>query len=109
MYYHLDIENQIRKIMSKVKESDLENKNSSGDLIDFTDVEIYKNLLASEDCISFRNKAAFSLTLNTDGISPYKHSNLTIWPVFLVINELPIEIRFSIDNVILAGNFYNNL
>lgn len=27
MYYHLDIDNQIRKIMRKVKKSDLEKKN----------------------------------------------------------------------------------
>jgi len=30
-------------------------------------------------------------------------SKLTIWPVFLVINELPIESRYCIDNIILAG------
>ena len=105
MYYHLDIDNQIRKIMSKVKESDLGKKSCDGDLVDITDGELYKNLLASEDCNLFKNKSAFSLTLNTDGISPYKHSNLAIWPVYLVINELPLETRFSIDNTILAGKF----
>jgi hypothetical protein len=26
-----------------------------------------------------------------------------MWPVFLIINELPQEVRFSIGNIILAG------
>ena len=39
--------------------------------------------------------------LNTDGASFCKKSKLTIWPVYLVINELPT--KFSLENVILAG------
>ena len=104
MYYYLDVENQIQKIMNKVKLSDLDNKNLTDDLFDITDGSIYKKLLESEDGHLFANKKAFTFSLNTDGISPYKKSKLTIWPVFLVINELPLETRFSIDNTILAGN-----
>ena len=29
---------------------------------------------------------------------------LSIWPIILIINELPIEIRFCIENIIIAGN-----
>jgi hypothetical protein len=35
--------------------------------------------------------------LNTDGISICDKSNLSIWPVYLAINE------FNIDNIIKAG------
>ena len=62
-----------------------------------------KKLLKSKHGNEFKNQLAFSFLLNTDGISSMKKSKLTIWPVFLVINELPIESRFCIDNVILAG------
>ena len=51
-----------------------------------------------------KNQLAFSFLLNTDGISPMNKSKLTIWPVFLVINELPIESRYCIDNIIPNGD-----
>ena len=72
-------------------------------MIDIRDGRIYKKLINSEHGNEFKNQTAFSFILNTDGISPMKKSKLTIWPVFLVINELPIESRFCIDNIILAG------
>jgi hypothetical protein len=28
---------------------------------------------------------------------------LTLWPLYLIINELPSNVRFSLDNIILAG------
>ena len=42
--------------------------------------------------------------MNTDGIALAEKSNLSLWPIFLAINEIPIEERFCIDNVIVAGN-----
>ena len=72
--------------------------NESDDLIkDVKDGSIYKD---------FRNtntNKAYTFTLNTDGISLCDKSNLSIWPVFLAINELDIESRFYIDNIIIAG------
>jgi len=57
----------------------------------------------NQKMVIYSKKQAFSFTINTDGISVSNKSKLTIWPVFIVINELPLNIRFSIDNVILAG------
>ena len=37
-----------------------------------------------------------SFVLNTDGVSLYKSSNVSIWPVWLVINELPKNLRLEI-------------
>ena len=56
-------------------------------------------------CLLVKKHSLF--LLNTDGISSNKKPKLTIWPVFLVINELPLEIRFLIDNTILAGNAFS--
>ena len=41
--------------------------------------------------------------INIDGISCCKRSKLSIWPLYIVINELEIESRFNIHNIILAG------
>ncbi|RNA29376.1 hypothetical protein BpHYR1_028554 [Brachionus plicatilis] len=45
----------------------------------------------------------FTLTLNSDGIKLSDKSNMSIWPVILIINELPLETRFLIENTIIAG------
>ena len=39
------------------------------------------------------NPANISFVLNTDGVSLFKSSETSIWPIFLVINELPASIR----------------
>ena len=44
-----------------------------------------------------------TLSLNTDGISIFKSSNKSIWPIFLTINELPLSERFKISNTVLAA------
>ena len=67
MYYHLDIENQVKKIMSKIKFSDLNHEESTADLTDIVHGLIYKRLLESEDGILFKQKKALSLIMNTDG------------------------------------------
>jgi len=96
---------QIQRIMRKLKLSDLKIKQSNNNnLLDIYDGEIYKNLLKSEDGDLCKEQEAFSFTINTDGCSFTNKSKLTLWPVYLVINELPLDIRFSIDNVIIAGN-----
>jgi hypothetical protein len=45
-----------------------------------------------------------SLTLNTDGISMFKSSaKCSLWPLYLVINELPPQMRFCPKFMILAA------
>ena len=80
------------------------NKESNiNELNDVYDGNIYKELLSSENGALFKEGKAFSFLMNSDDISISNKSDLTIWPVYLIINELPIEKRFTIDNVIIAG------
>ena len=71
---------------------------------DLADGNYYQKLLKSDIGNDIINKKAFTFLLNTDGISLSKKSKSTIWPLILVINELPVEIRFCIENIIIAGN-----
>jgi hypothetical protein len=48
-----------------------------------------------------------SLTLNTDGVAIFKSSKNSLWPVWLVINELPPKERFSRKNMILAALWFS--
>jgi len=77
MYYHLNIEDQIQNIFKKFKTSDFD-RTINEDLSDFTDGQIYQELLASPDGHLFKEYRAFSFTINTDGISHSKSSKLTI-------------------------------
>lgn len=51
----------------------------------------------------FCSELFITLSVNIDGIQPNKGSNKSIWPIILVVNEIPICRRFSPENIILAG------
>jgi hypothetical protein len=76
----------------------------SDELVDVYDGTIYKTLLESSDGTLIKTQKAFTFTINTDGISMCDKSKLDIWPVYLVINEIKAEYRYSIENVVIAGN-----
>ena len=75
---------------------DSQNDSSITDVIDG---EIYKKFRQSVN----NSKKTFTFTISTDGISLCEKSSLTIWPVFLVVNEIPIEERYYWENVLIAG------
>lgn len=41
-----------------------------------------------------------SFTLNTDGVLIFKSSKFSIWPVYLMINELPFKTRTQSENML---------
>lgn len=102
MYYHLNIEEQIQNIMNIVSDFDRPST-TTGELCDIIDDAIYKRILAGPDGYFFKKLRAFTFTMNADGIAFSKSSKITMWPVLLPINELPLNKRFAIDNVILAA------
>ncbi|XP_034944466.1 uncharacterized protein [Chelonus insularis] len=74
-------------------------KNNSSDV---TTGRMYRNL--QERNIIGKNDITFQL--NTDGVSVFKSTNASMWPIFLSINELPLSTRR--DNTILAGLYIGN-
>ena len=54
------------------------------------------------------NKNNISLLWNTNGASVFKSSNYSIWPLYFVINELPIHKRWNKHNVILGGLWFGS-
>lgn len=51
----------------------------------------------------FSNPHNMALSLSTDGVPLYKSSRVSMWPVFLVVLNLPPHIRMNASNVILCG------
>lgn len=107
MFYYLNLESQIRRISKNVgfinKPFEM---NSDNVLRDIVDGCLYKKLLDSKIGDKIKNREAFTLTLNTDGISLSENSTLSMWPVFACINEISPQERFCVDNVIILGTVY---
>ncbi len=103
-YYYLDCEKQIEVIMNNNQLFDRAAIISEASAISgFCDGELYKHIQQSGVGHHIQTNELFTFLLSTDGLSLFKNSQLTAWPIFLVCNEIPKEKRFSIDNVILAG------
>ncbi|XP_067649897.1 uncharacterized protein [Haliotis asinina] len=47
-----------------------------------------------------------TLTFNTDGAKPFRSSKTSLWPIYLMINELPYAERRMPENMVLAGIWY---
>ncbi len=66
-----------------------------------------KEYMKHKDFLSKRGNV--SLTLNTDGVALFKSSNISLWPIWVTINELPPHVRFNKSNLILAGLWYGDV
>lgn len=53
-----------------------------------------------------KNPHNISFTWYTDGVPIYKSSKVSMWPVYLVINELPFKMRMAKENTLLAAIWY---
>lgn len=68
-------------------------------ITDIHDGEAYKHVIISNNDAMH----TFTLSMNTDGALLYNSSHVDLWPVFLVINELPPKLRYSRINMITWG------
>ena len=76
----------IKKVGTNLMENLAKRKSrESGVLRDIMDGACYKDLLL-KDC-------EITCTINTDGVTPFKSSHNSIWPIFLSINELDYKLR----------------
>jgi hypothetical protein len=91
------ITEQIANILINNTDLDLRYQATTTAICDIRDGAMYRTL---------RNTTAertLTLTLNIDGVQPSRNTQTTIWPIIMVINELPLKRRFALENIILAG------
>ena len=43
------------------------------------------------------------IVFNTDGVSPFKSSRVTVWPMLIALSNLPPNIRWNKDNLIVSS------
>ncbi len=59
----------------------------SSTISDISDRLLYKAVCDADDTLKI------SLVLNTDGVAVFKSTNFSVWPLLLMINELPFHER----------------
>lgn len=74
-------------------------KNCMDTLDDIYDGEMYQKLLATDEFSS--SPFNLSYTFNTDGCQAANSSNVSIWPIYAMIHELPPKLRSK--NMFLVG------
>ena len=62
----------------------------SGSICDVYDGQLYQKHAAFVS-----QPANVTLLLNTDGVSVFRSSKATLWPVWLIVNELPRRLRYE--------------
>ena len=81
-------------------------KKYSDHIEDIYDGCIYKKHFENDGFLS--NTDNISFLWNTDGIPLLKSSKISIWPIFLVINELESKHRYKSENMLFAGIWYSS-
>jgi len=59
--------------------------------------------MLKDHCSLTENKLNLVFSLCTDGVPAFKSSSTSLWPVYLVVFNIPLEVRMNADNIILAG------
>jgi len=78
-------------------------KKNHANIEDIYDSNIYKEN-AQNGFLANRNNISFFMYF--DGLSLFKSSSFSIWPVYLTINELSYKLRTRKENAILAGIWF---
>lgn len=79
-------------------------KTNKSSIEDVYDGELYQEHFRNNGFLS--NPNSISLLGNTDGVSLIRSTKMGVWPIYLVINELPPKERFSRANRIFAGLWF---
>ena len=79
-------------------------KKSPGALEDIYDGKLYTRYSSKGGFLDSPDN--ISLMWFTDGVPLFKSSKVSIWPLFLAINELPIQERFRQENMLFAGLWF---
>lgn len=71
-----------------------------GVLRDVYYADLYQDLF-KKGLLNDPNSVSFAM--NTDGVAIFKSSNVSMWPVYLLVNELPIRERKAKENMLIMA------
>ncbi|XP_053397033.1 uncharacterized protein LOC128556331 [Mercenaria mercenaria] len=109
-FLHISLIQQIRNLF--LKEDFVQNlsyrfeRELTTDICDVHDGLKYKELFKDGGLLS--DQYNISLQMNTDGVAIFKSSNVSVWPIYMTVNELPPKARFSRNMRIFAGLWFGS-
>ncbi|XP_060589045.1 uncharacterized protein LOC132744372 isoform X2 [Ruditapes philippinarum] len=106
-FVEIPLENELKGVVERNLKhlSYRDEKNTDHNCItDVYDGELYKKHMKDGGFLQDNNN--ISLLGNTDGVAVFKSSSFSVWPVYVVVNELPPKIRFRKENRILCGLWF---
>ena len=51
----------------------------------------------------WKDTTCAGIIFNTDGISPFKSSTVTVWPILIALTNLPPNLRMNKDNIVTVA------
>ena len=69
---------------------------------DIYDGKLYRNFI--KNLPSSEQQAYVTVNFNTDGAPVFKSSNFSIWPIYLLVNEIPVQDR--LNSMIVTGLWF---
>lgn len=96
-FLSFSVANQLENILAYNDQIDLLHQNKDLLIHDIVDAAVYQRIRAKNA------DRMLTLTMNIDGITPSSGRQSTVWPIVLVVNEIPLKLRFALENIILAG------
>ena len=76
---------------------------SDGYLHDVYDGKIWKDFLFCKGKPFLKDPYTLGMTMNIDWFQPFKHTTYSIGAIYITIMNLPRDIRYKRENVILCG------
>lgn len=70
--------------------------------------DIYDGKIYQKHKEFFSNPHNFSLMWYSDGVPVYKSTKKSLWPIYFVINELPPDERFKLENMLIGGFWFGS-
>eukprot|EP00105_Crassostrea_gigas_P038741 XP_019922889.1 PREDICTED: uncharacterized protein LOC105328585 [Crassostrea gigas] len=111
-FIEIPVKHQVKTFLEKkgtlesLKHRFTRKKKKSVGIEDIYDGNLYRNLSKTGGPLSEENPYNLSFTWNTDGIPIFKSSKVSIWPLYLTVNELPVKQRMQTENMILYGLWF---
>ncbi|XP_041369952.1 uncharacterized protein LOC121383920 [Gigantopelta aegis] len=107
-FVEIPVEDQIKELFKRKTFHDQilhrfhRNKTQEENIEDIFDGQLYKEFSRTH----FHSKNNISLMWYTDGVPLFKSSKISLWPLYLSINELPYKERVKPENLLFAGLWY---
>lgn len=103
-FVYIGFETQIQSIVKRNFDAIFQFRNETSKEMNITDCynsSHHKMLLMS-------NENLWSLTINTDGAAVRNSNGFSLWPILLICNFLPPNLRFKKQNVIAVSFYYDD-